>query len=494
MKNTVKSRAKRKKARRVVKYIYGHNQDVLHESSGNALLDFFSKAGSLRSNKDATSYYGSETTALELFKKSWDENSTKAMKLLFWLRDRSNGAGNRSGFRDCIRWLAENHSKWVKANLSLIPFYGRWDDLTALHMTDVGESASELWANAIKDEKHPSHILACKWAKKHFVSLQEALDTDEAGLRKLLSSRAKHIVESKMCSGKWNEVDYKTIPSVAMSRYTNAFVKKDPVGWAKYKKSLEKAEDVSELIHADVLFPYNCLVTARNGDRAIADAQFQALPNFMEKSKYRIMSICDFSGSMDGAEVSKGITNLDVCRSLGMYCSDRLGKDNPFYRKFLEFSDDYELIDWSHKKFSNAVNCGNGNVASTNIEKALNGLLSMAKMFKVSKNHMPNVLLILSDMQFDQGTQNCEKTVVDACMGNWKKEGYDVPNIIYWNLAGYVGSPSKNKADVALVSGFSPSVLRSVLDGEDFSPMAIMNRTIEKYKIKVPKKKYCKKD
>jgi len=171
-----------------------------------------------------------------------------------------------------------------------------------------------------------------------------------------------------------------------------------------------------------------------------------------------------------------------------------LGKDNPFYRKFLEFSDDYELIDWSHKKFSNAVNCGNGNVASTNIEKALNGLLSMAKMFKVSKNHMPNVLLILSDMQFDQGTQNCEKTVVDACMGNWKKEGYDVPNIIYWNLAGYVGSPSKNKADVALVSGFSPSVLRSVLDGEDFSPMAIMNRTIEKYKIKVPKKKYCKKD
>jgi hypothetical protein len=333
--------------------------------------------------------------------------------------------------------------------------------------------------------------LACKWAKREDKNLQKALDMNEAQLRKLLASKRKdHIVESKLCSGKCSEIDYKTVPSVAMSRYTNAFNEHDAKGFAKYKKSLEKAENVAELIHAQVLFPYQCLVTARNGDKAIANAQFAALPNFMEKTNYRILPICDFSGSMHGKEISTGITLLDVCRSLGLYCSDRLGKDNPFHRKFLEFSEDYELVDWSNQKFSEATKCGNGRVASTNIEKALMGLLGMAKMFKVKNNSMVNVILILSDMAFDQGTLNADKTVVDACMDNWRKESYDVPKIIYWNLAGYAGSPSKDKCDVALVSGFSPSTLTAVLGGEDFSPVAIMNRTIEKYEIVVPKGRF----
>jgi hypothetical protein len=477
---------KRKKSRKTSKFILGHNQDRLFESSGNVLLDFFSKAGSLRSNKEVTSYYGEETTALDLFKKAWQEDKVKAMKLLFWLRDRSNGAGNRSGFRDCITWLAQNHYNWIETNISLIPLYGRWDDLKSLYDTPVGVVASDFWAKAIIDDKN---ILACKWAKREDKNLQKALNINEAELRKLLSSkRSEHIVENKMCSDRWNEIDYKTIPSVAMSRYTKAFNKHDYKGFEKYKKSLENTENITDLIHADVLFPYNCLVTAKNGDKAIADAQFSALPNFMEKTNYKILPICDFSGSMDGKEINEEITILDVCKSLGLYCSDRLEKDNPFYRKFLEFSDDYEIIDWSKQKFSDAINCGSGNCANTNIEKALNGLLNTAKMFSVKPNHMPNVLLFLSDIQFDSGTQNSEKTVVDACMDNWKKEGYNIPKIIYWNLAGYAGSPSKaGRCDVALVSGFSPSILTSVLEGEDFSPIAIMNRTIEKYKINVPK-------
>lgn len=469
--------------------IAGHNLDLLYKNTGNPLLDFFSKAGSLFSNKNVTSYYGSESGALELFKKAWKEDKKKSMKLLFWLRDRNGGAGNRSGFRDCINWLAATNSDWVESNLSLIPQYGRWSDLKALYKTPIADLASKLWADAILDNKGETQILACKWAKREDKNLQKTLNMNEAELRKLLASkRAEHIIESKMCANEWNKIDYKTIPSVAMSRYTNAFNKHDEKGFAKYKKSLEKAgDDVANLIHAEVLFPYQCLVTAINGDKVIADAQFAALPNYMEKSKYRIMTICDFSSSMGRSGIGAS-SKLDVCKSLGLYCSDRLGKDNPFYRKFLEFSDNYEVIDWSKQKFSEAVNCGNGNVASTNIEKALMGILSTAKMFKAKQNQMPNVLLLLSDMQFDCGTQNADKTVVEACMNEWKKAGYDIPKIIYWNLAGYAGSPDDiNGKNIALVSGFSPSILTAVLGGDDFSPISIMNRTIEKYKITVPK-------
>ena len=75
----------------------------------------------------------------------------------------------------------------------------------------------------------------------------------------------------------------------------------------------------------------------------------------------------------------------------------------------------------------------------------------------------------------------------EMCMDKWKNAGYDIPKIMYWNLAGYAGSPDINRKDIALVSGFSPSILTAVLNGEDFSPVAIMNRTIEKYKITIPK-------
>jgi len=55
-------------------------------------------------------------------------------------------------------------------------------------------------------------------------------------------------------------------------------------------------------------------------------------------------------------------------------------------------------------------------------------------------------------------------------------------------LAGYRNAPDiATSKNVALVSGFSPSLLESILSGEDFSPIAIMERAIEKYKIIIPK-------
>jgi hypothetical protein len=62
----------------------GDKGDFLYDSSGNALLEFFSKAGSLFENRGHT--YAS-ATALELFKPAFKEDPEKAVKLMFWLRD-----------------------------------------------------------------------------------------------------------------------------------------------------------------------------------------------------------------------------------------------------------------------------------------------------------------------------------------------------------------------------------------------------------------------
>ena len=62
-----------------------HNGANAFEHSENHALEFFSKAGSLYTKKQ--SYYGNESSALELFKNAWRSDNETAMKLLFWLRD-----------------------------------------------------------------------------------------------------------------------------------------------------------------------------------------------------------------------------------------------------------------------------------------------------------------------------------------------------------------------------------------------------------------------
>jgi len=51
---------------------------------------------------------------------------------------------------------------------------------------------------------------------------------------------------------------------------------------------------------------------------------------------------------------------------------------------------------------------------------------------------------------------------------------------VFWNLNGQYGNtPTKsNNPNVALISGFSPAIMKSVLSCKDMSPMAVMMETI----------------
>ena len=488
-----------------------NNGDFAYGSTGNALLEFFSKAGSCFKKKD--SYYGGEATAIDLFKSAWVTNNYKAMQLAMHLRDARGGSGNRSGFRDIIKWLAEKDAKWVEANLHLIPEVGRWDDLESLVNTSCEKNAFEFWVRAIQD----GHQLAAKWApredknKEIFGKMRKIAKMSPKEFRKLLVKNT-NVVETIMCQKEWQDIDFSKVPSVAAARYNNAFKKHDPARYDQWKNALEKGvdEDGNEVkVNASVLFPHDVLRTlyadlstdhggfydftsgGRRGttqykDSKLANAQFAALPDYVGETNMRIMALCDFSGSM-GTPVSGQIRAIDVSLGLGLYCSDRLGEKNPFYRQFIPFSYTSRLVSWKNETFSVAAQAHNdGWCGSTNIRSALNQILDAAKMFGATNDQIPNTLLILSDMQFDQGTHD-NQTTVEAGLDAWEKAGYSRPNIVYWNLAAYSGAPAtKAHKNVALVSGFSPSLLKSILGGEDFTPIAIMNRAIAKYKVVDP--------
>lgn len=460
-----------------------------HEHSMNHALEFFSKGGSIRSGK--TYYSNIAEDVNKLFKNAWYADSEIAMKLLFWCRDCRGGAGNRQVFRDNIKWLADNDPEWVKANIHMIPLYGRWDDLVSLYGTACEEAALDLWAGALMDNNQDVTPLAAKWADRQDVKLRNHMSLSPKAFRKLVVNRTGFTVERAMCQGKWEEIDFGKIPSVAGARYRKAFKKHQEVRYNAWCLSLEKTKKVN----ASTLFPHDVIRLVHStydkdaAFKTLVETMFGNLPNYISDPSVKIMPICDFSGSMC-TPVSGSVQAIDVSMGLGLYCSDRLGQDNPFYRKLIPFSSDSKMVSWKGKTVLDAINdpkINNGFCGSTNIEKALDTLVESASMWNVKPADMVTTLLILSDMQWDSSVNHGDDNVIEECMKRWEAAGYKRPRIVFWNLHAYRGQPeTKNGKNVALVSGFSPSVLKNILGQEDINPIKVMMDTIAKYEIIKP--------
>ena len=68
---------------------------------------------------------------------------------------------------------------------------------------------------------------------------------------------------------------------------------------------------------------------------------------------------------------------------------------------------------------------------------------------------------------------------------HWKSEfakyNYELPKIIFWNVAKNIGSFPVTKLDygTCLVSGYSKNILKSIIDIDEFNPIDVMLKTLE---------------
>jgi hypothetical protein len=124
---------------------------------------------------------------------------------------------------------------------------------------------------------------------------------------------------------------------------------------------------------------------------------------------------------------------------------------------------------------------------STDLHKAFDEILRVAVSNDVEAGDMPKVLLILSDMQF-----NCcrgyDDSAIEMIRRKYEVAGYEAPSVVFWNLNAADNVPVKfDEKGTALVSGFSPSIMKSVLaaDMEGFTPEAIMKKAVssERYAL-----------
>ena len=443
-----------------------------HATSASPVLDLFGIIGSAR---------GTDIT--KQFTASFVEDADLTLRMLQWARDIREGAGERATFRNLLSALESTDPTLAGKLMHKIPALGRWDDLFAYKNSINRNQAFALIAEALEAKNG----LAAKWMPRKgpvAVELTRYLGLSPKAYRKLIVGLT-NVVESKMCANDWEAINFSHVPSVASARYQKAFGRNAKESYSAYIAELKKPveqRDPKVKINASAVYPYDVVKSVIKGNAAVADEQWKALPNYIGDAK--VLPMVDVSGSMGSLWYSHGdLQPIDIAVSLGLYCADK--NTGVFNDLFLTFSGKPKMEHLKGTLSQKMTQMSKANwEMNTNLHAAFDEILKIAVNGKVAQEDMPDMLLILSDMQFDACTRY-DDTAMQMIKRKYKDAGYNVPKIVFWNLSSYGkengNTPVKfDKNGTAHVSGFSPSIMKHVLadDLEEFTPYNVMVKTL----------------
>lgn len=471
------------------KDLLGENLMPTHSTSGNTLVDLFFKMGGARGNPQELVPY---------FPTALSDDTLNSLKAMFYLRDIRGGMGERDSFRYLFRYLCLYHPNLALNNLMHIPFYGRWDDLIfTTYNTPLENEAFDLIFHALKS----GDKLCAKWMpregkKYEDIAKRLALYIFAGGkkksqissyvymsalknYRKLLAGNTQ-VVENLMCKNQWGKINYEHVPSMAMRLYRRAFSRHDGERFGEFLTAVEKGE---KKISAGAIFPHdigkavlNSLYYGRDSkltslELRVLQEQWNSLPNYLPNEDYGILPICDVSGSMSGLP-------MEVSISLGLYLSER--NKGAFENLLVTFSGRPAIFKVPTGNLADKITAISRMDwgMNTDLEAVFNLILRQARKTGLEGKYMPKILLILSDMQFDQCVRNYSDTGMEMIKRMYAESGYKLPQIVFWNLRTSVGVPVKfDEKGTALVSGFSPSILTAILGG-DLEPVKVVMKAL----------------
>lgn len=430
------------------------------ESTTNPVVDLFYKIGASRGKKIAPD-----------FERAFQFDRTLALRVALWARDVRGGAGERQIFRDILQHLENLHPETLELVLSHVPVFGRWDDLLVFQTKEFKNRAYDLIHHALAE----GNGLCAKWMPRQgelAVELRNHVAMSPKQWRKTLVSLTK-VVETQMCAKDWNNINFSHVPSLAAARYQKAFNRNAAEAYAKYKESLATG---TAKINAAAVYPHDVVRSIGSGDKDVAKAQWEALPNYMTDAN--VLPMVDVSGSMSClVGGNRNLQCIDVSVALGLYCADK--NRGPFKDMFLTFSEKTRLEVLRGDILSKCTQLQNADWGmSTNLHGAFEAVLDVAVKQGVREADMPKYILILSDMQFNHCVTH-DDSAIKMIERKYEAAGYSLPKIVFWNLNSHGNVPVEfNKKGVALVSGFSPAIMKSILAAGEFTPLSIMLDTI----------------
>ncbi|KAG8708398.1 hypothetical protein FRC09_001273 [Ceratobasidium sp. 395] len=371
--------------------------------------------------------------------------------------------------------------------------------------------------------------------------------------------RFAEITELKMSSQKWDEIEYGRVPSGCMKANKGNFFKHDEKRLADY---LGDVLNGKAKISGATLLPHELLIesleipaarvtpaapvikqptrgsrrvrgkrqiqekkptpapdvkaeTARRlneVNKQIIDAQWNSLLERMRESGAleSSLAVVDVSGSMGSinhlpATNDRHVEPIFPAVALGLLLAQLA--QPPFNNMFITFSAAPELLTLRQKGIAEQARWMVGTKWGMNTDYEavfLKPLLPTAVKHKIKPEDMVKRLFVFSDMQFDASLTNRSDrswtTTHNRIVKAYKRAGYEVPEIIYWNLQGGTTKPVlQDTRGTALLTGFSANMMKLFMQGEivgeepveigadgeevekeAMTPLAVMERALSK--------------
>lgn len=492
------------------------NGAVTHKTTKSDLLDMFAMGAAMRKRSDED--------VILMFRKAFAENPVYALKCLFYIRDVRGGQGERRFFKVCMRDLASQNVEAARRNLKFIPEFGRWDDLYIFVGTALEKDAFAFMKEQLAlDVECKTPSLLAKWLKSENTSSAESrklgnitrvhFGMNHKQYRKTLSILRERInvLERLMSAGKWDEIEFDKIPSKAGMKYKNAFARHD---FERAKNEAVQsyadfAKDTTKTVNAKTLYPYECVAEAmklfRSGsyysmrslpamddtNRLMVNKYWDNLADYFNGATFNGLAVVDTSGSMCGSEASAPI---NVAISLGLYCAEKA--QGPFAGHYVSFASRPQLIKTDGVDFVDKVQriYKTNLVDNTNIEATFDLLLDTALRNKCSQDDLPQNIIVISDMEFDQATsgwrsssqinsRNAE-TLLEGIAKKWASYGYQMPHLIFWNVEARQNNiPMLGNGPISYVSGFSPSIFETIMSGKTGYDLMMEKLNSERYAV-----------
>ncbi|KAF8607923.1 hypothetical protein BDV93DRAFT_434906, partial [Ceratobasidium sp. AG-I] len=298
------------------------------------------------------------------------------------------------------------------------------------------------------------------------------------------------VIEVKMSSQEWDKINYKHVPAECMKRNKANFFKHDEERLTDYLADVAAGKSK---ISGATLLPHELLIEALkantvNGSKSkskkkkkktpeeatnkkVIEAQWNSLLDRMKESGTLESSfaIVDVSGSMGSIDYSC------IAVALGILLA-QLAKP-PFKDMFITFSAAPKLLTLvpgglaKQARWMVRTDWG----MNTDYEAVfLKLILPTAMKSNVKPEDMVKRLFVFSDMQFDasqyKGSENEWETTHDRIVKAFKEAGYEMPEIVYWNLQGDTTKPilqvRSDTPGTALVTGFSANMMKLFMAGE----------------------------
>ncbi|KAH9868790.1 hypothetical protein J1614_007864 [Plenodomus biglobosus] len=314
--------------------------------------------------------------------------------------------------------------------------------------------------------------------------------------------KALNIVERDIVAENFENIQYERVPSLALDRYSALFIKKD---LDRFKGYIQKVSEGTANISGATLLPSTLVSKARKIFCSFHDPKSRATTSGSIKASIEAeimtdlingqwetlvkrvrdagnldssIAICDVSGSMSGPVFKDNSCPMDSAIGLSLLIAETTAP--PFGNGFITFAEVPRYVPLSSTadapkglvervKHVSSADWG----MNTNFTAVFEDvILPMAVANKLKQEDMIKQVFVFSDMQFDHSHDSNDRwtTSYDRIKAKYKEAGYEMPRLVFWNLAATATEKpvTVDDSDTALVSGYSQGMLKAFLESGAF--------------------------